>query len=124
MLGTAAVQSVANDDVDLLLASRDQLDPRDRAAALAWMKHNRPELVLLIAARVGGIQANIKQPAAFLFDNLQIQSNVIDGAFRTGVKKLVFVATNCCYPAQAPQPIPEEALLSGALDDSTRELLV
>jgi GDP-L-fucose synthase len=88
------------------------------------MENNRPELVFHIGAKVGGIHANVTQPADFLHDNLMIQSNVIDGAYRVGVEKLVFVATNCTYPAKAPQPISEDALLAGPLDESIRAYAV
>jgi GDP-L-fucose synthase len=88
------------------------------------MEKNRPELVFHIAAKVGGIHANATLPADFLCDNLMIQTSVIDGAHRTGVKKLVFVASNCTYPANAPQPIKENALFTGILDDNIRAYAV
>ncbi len=120
MLGSAMVRRFANEGAQLLLASRAELDLTDQAAVLAWMEKNRPELIFHIGAKVGGIHANVTQPADFLHDNLMIQTNVIDGAYRIGVEKLVFVATNCTYPSKAPQPIFEDALLTGPLDDSIR----
>ena len=124
MLGSALVRSFENDGVQLLLASRAELDLTDQAAVLAWMKTNRPELVFHVGAKVGGIHANATLPADFLRDNLMIQSNVIDGAYRTGVQKLVFVASNCTYPTKAEQPIAEDALLTGPLDESIRAYAV
>ncbi len=120
MLGSAMVRSFANEGAQLLLASRAELDLTDQAAVLAWMEKNRPELIFHVGAKVGGIHANVTQPADFLHSNLMIQSSVIDGAYRVGVEKLVFVATNCTYPSKAPQPISEDALLTGPLDDSIR----
>jgi len=120
MLGSAMVRSFANEGAQLLLASRAELDLIDQAAVLAWMEKNRPELIFHVGARVGGIHANATQPAEFLHDNLMIQTSVIDGANRVGVEKLVFVATNCAYPSKAPQPISEDALLTGPPDDSIR----
>jgi GDP-L-fucose synthase len=124
MVGSAMVRRFANEGAELLLTSRAELDLTDQAAVLAWMEKNRPELVFHIGAKVGGIHANVTQPADFLHDNLMIQSSVIDGAHRVGVEKLVFVATNCTYPTKAPQPISEDALLTGPLDDSIRAYAV
>jgi GDP-L-fucose synthase len=88
------------------------------------MEKNRPELIFHVGAKVGGIHANATLPADFLLDNLMIQSNVIDGAKRTGVQKLVFVASNCTYPTNAAQPISEDALLTGPLDNNIRAYAV
>ena len=120
MLGSAMVRSFANEGAQLLLASRAELDLTYQAAVLAWMEKYRPELVFHIGAKVGGIHANVTQPADFLHENLMIQTSVIDGAHHVGVEKLVFVATNCTYPSKASQPISEDALLTGPLDDSIR----
>jgi len=124
MLGSAMVRSLADEGGRLLLTSHAELDLTDQTAVLTWMEQNRPELVFHIGAKVGGIYANAKLPADFLRDNLMIQTNVIAGAHRVGVRKLVFVATNCTYPAQTPQPIPESAILTGPLDDSIRAYAV
>ena len=101
MLGSAVVRSFANEGAELLLTSRADLDLTNQAAVLAWMQKNKPELIFHVGAKVGGIHANATMPADFLLDNLMIQSNVIDGAKRTGVEKLVFVASNCTYPTNA-----------------------
>jgi GDP-L-fucose synthase len=124
MLGSALVRNFANEGADLLLTSRAELDLTNQAAVLAWMERFRPELVFHVGAKVGGIHANATLPADFLHDNLIIQSNVINGAYRVGVQKLVFVASNCTYPTNAPQPISEDALLTGPLDNNIRAYAV
>lgn len=124
MLGSAVVRSFASESAELLLTSRADLDLTNQAAVFAWMEKNRPELIFHVGAKVGGIHANATLPADFLLDNLMIQSNVIDGAKRTGVQKLVFVASNCTYPTNAAQPISEDALLTGPLDNNIRAYAV
>jgi GDP-L-fucose synthase len=124
MLGSAVVRSFASEGAELLLTTRADLDLTNQAAVFAWMDKNRPELIFHVGAKVGGIHANATLPADFLLDNLMIQSNVIDGAKRTGVQKLVFVASNCTYPTNAAQPISEDALLTGPLDNNIRAYAV
>jgi GDP-L-fucose synthase len=124
MLGSAMVRRLENEGAEIVLTERAELDLTDRYAVLAWMEKKRPELVFHIAAKVGGIHANATLPADFLCDNLMIQTSVIDGAYRTGVQKLVFVASNCTYPTNAPQPIRESALFTGILDDNIRAYAV
>lgn len=121
MLGSALVRNFANEGAELLLTSRSELDLTNQAAVLAWMERFRPEFVFHVGAKVGGIHANATLPADFLHDNLIIQSSVINGAYRVGVQKLVFVASNCTYPTNSPQPISEDALLTGGpLDNNIR----
>ena len=100
----------------LLLRDHAQLDLRDAQAVNQYFATERPEYVFLAAARVGGIHANDARPADFIRDNLQIQTNVIDAAWRHGVKKLLFLGSSCIYPKLAPQPLREEYLLTGALE--------
>jgi GDP-L-fucose synthase len=100
----------------LLLRDRTQLDLRDAPAVERFFAAERPEYVFLAAGRVGGIQANDSCPADFIRDNLQIQTNVIDAAWRHGVRKLLFLGSSCIYPRLAPQPLREEYLLTGALE--------
>jgi GDP-L-fucose synthase len=100
----------------LLLRTRHELELRDQAAVRAFFERERPEYVFLAAAKVGGIQANATRPAEFLGDNLAIQTNVIDAAWRCGVKKLLFLGSSCIYPKHAPQPMREECLLTGPLE--------
>jgi GDP-L-fucose synthase len=101
---------------DLLLRTRVELDLRQAAAVEQFFAEHRPHYVLLAAARVGGIEANRSQPAQFLRDNLQIQTNVIDVAHRHGTRKLLFLGSSCIYPRDAPQPMPEDCLLTGPLE--------
>ncbi|MGW1882576.1 GDP-L-fucose synthase family protein [Streptomyces sp. NPDC001970] len=93
-----------------------ELDLRERRAVLDWFAATRPDVVVLAAARVGGIKANATQPATFISDNLRIQVNVLDAALEQGVQRLLFLGSSCIYPKFADQPIREEALLTGALE--------
>jgi GDP-L-fucose synthase len=102
----------------LLLRSHRELDLTEQRAVNDFFAGERPDYVFLAAARVGGIHANETYPADFIRDNLQIQTNVIDAAWRFGVKKLLFLGSSCIYPRLAPQPISEECLLSGPLEPS------
>ena len=101
---------------NLLLRERSELDLTDQGAVAGFFARERPQYVLLAAARVGGILANSTYPADFLRDNLAIQTNVIDAAWRHGVEKLLFLGSSCIYPKLAPQPLREEYLLTGALE--------
>jgi len=100
----------------LILRTRGELDLRDQNAVRSFFEKERPEYVFLAAARVGGIYANATCPAEFIYDNLAIQTNVIEAAYRFGVRKLMFLGSSCIYPKFAPQPIREEHLLTGALE--------
>lgn len=101
---------------NLLLRTHRELDLTDAAAVDAFFARERPAYVFLAAARVGGIHANNTYPVDFLRDNLQIEINVIDAAYRHGVTKLLFLGSSCIYPKFAPQPMPEDCLLTGALE--------
>lgn len=116
MVGSAVVRRLAGENCEVLAASREELDLRRQSDVDAWMEAKRPHAVVLAAARVGGILANDSRPAEFLYENLMIEANVIHAAYRTGVEKLLFLGSSCIYPKFAPQPIPEEALLSGPLE--------
>jgi GDP-L-fucose synthase len=116
LVGSALVRRLQADGIEPLTAGRDELDLRDGRAVAAWFAAQRPEVVFLAAAKVGGIHANNSYPAEFLFDNLCIQNAVIDAAYRSGVRKLVFLGSSCIYPKFAPQPMKEEHLLTGALE--------
>lgn len=104
----------------LLTPSRQELDLLDAEAVRAWYEASKPNVVVLAAAKVGGIYANDTYPADFLLDNLKIQMNVIEGAWKSGVRRLLFLGSSCIYPKFAEQPIKEESLLSGELE-STNE---
>ena len=101
---------------NLLCRSRKELDLRNSAAVTEFYASERPEYVFVAAAKVGGIVANNTYPADFLLENLEIQNNLISGAWRAGVTKLLFLGSSCIYPKFAPQPIPESALLTGPLE--------
>lgn len=116
MVGSAIVRRLASEGCEVLTAGRDALDLIDQAATRAWFARERPDAVFLAAARVGGILANDSYPADFLYDNLMIEANVIEAAFRTGVGKLLFLGSSCIYPKFAEQPIREDALLTGPLE--------
>jgi len=116
MLGSALVRRLVEEDCRLLPLGREILDLRDQAAVFAWFDEYRPDVVFLAAATVGGIYANDRQPADFLYDNLAIAANVIEAAHRSEVRKLVFFGTSCMYPKLAAQPIVENSLLEGPLE--------
>jgi GDP-L-fucose synthase len=117
LVGSALVRRLeAEPEVDLLVRSRDQLDLLDQAAVRRFFDAERPDQVYLAAARVGGILANDSRPADFIYENLVVQSNVIEAAFRYGVKKLLFLGSSCIYPKLAPQPMSEDCLLTGPLE--------
>jgi GDP-L-fucose synthase len=116
MVGSAIVRRLEREDCELLTVDRAHLDLIDQAATNRWIRAKRPDVVFLAAARVGGILANDRYPADFLYDNLIIEANVIRASLDAGVKKLVFLGSSCVYPKSAPQPIPESALLTGPLE--------
>ncbi len=117
LVGSAIVRRLEREGYrNLLLAGRDQLDLRDQAAVNDFFAREKPEYVFLTAAKVGGILANDTYPAEFLRDNLLIEANVIDAAWRAGARKLLFLGSSCIYPKFAPQPMREEHLLTGALE--------
>lgn len=117
LVGSALVRRLgAEPGIELLLRSRSELDLRNQAQVEAFFRAERPTHVFLAAAKVGGILANDSRPAEFIHDNLQIQSHVIDAAWRHGTRKLLFLGSSCIYPKLAPQPIREDYLLSGPLE--------
>jgi GDP-L-fucose synthase len=101
---------------NLLTRTRQEVDLTDRDAVLDFLQAEKPEYVFDAAAKVGGIRANSQYPADFIRENILIQMNVVDGAYRSGVKKLVFLGSSCVYPGRAPQPMKEEYLLTGPLE--------
>jgi len=116
MVGSAMVRRLASEGCTVLSADSRTLDLRDQSAVRDWVARERPEVVVVAAAKVGGILANATYPADFLYDNLMIEANVIEAAHRADVAKLLFLGSSCIYPKFAPQPIPEDALLTGALE--------
>jgi len=117
LVGSAIVRHLEKRGyLNLILATRDDVDLRDQAAVSRFFARQRPEFVFVSAAKVGGILANSTHPAEFLYDNLAIQTNVIHAAWQNGAQKLVFLGSSCIYPQLAPQPIKEEYLLTGPLE--------
>jgi GDP-L-fucose synthase len=105
---------------NVLTRTHKELDLEDSAAVREFLRATRPEAVIIAAAKVGGIQANDRYPVEFLLKNLLIQNNLISGSYEAGVKKVLFLGSSCIYPKFAPQPIPEDSLLTGPLE-STNE---
>ena len=118
LVGGALMKRFAREDCTLLTAGHAELDLRDQAAVNAWMDRNRPEIVVLAAAKVGGILANATYPVDFLYDNLMIEANVLHAAHRVGVEKLLLLGSSCIYPKLATQPIAEDSLLTGPLEET------
>lgn len=116
MVGSAIVRRLEREDCELLLASRAELDLLDQAATIAWMKREKPDAVVIAAAKVGGILANNDYPTDFLYNNLLIATNCIGAAHAADVNRLLFLGSSCIYPKFAEQPIKEEALLTGPLE--------
>lgn len=116
MVGSALCRRLEQEDVTLVTAGRDELDLKDQAAVHAFLQEQPVDQVYLAAAKVGGIHANNTYPADFIYDNLVIQTNVIEGAFRSGVRELLFLGSSCIYPRLAEQPMREDALLTGPLE--------
>ncbi|TPG38336.1 GDP-L-fucose synthase [Sphingomonas koreensis] len=116
MVGSAIVRRLAREDCEILIAPRATLDLKDQVQVRTWFDAERPEVVFLAAAKVGGIHANQALPADFLYDNLMIEANVIEASHRCEVEKLLFLGSSCIYPKFAQQPIVEDALLTGPLE--------
>lgn len=124
MVGSALVRALQARGVPTLTATRDGLDLTDQAATYAFLADHKPKQVIVAAAKVGGIHANATYPADFLFDNLAIAANVIEGSRRTGVEHLIFLGSSCIYPKFAEQPISEDSLLTGPLEPTNEAYAV
>jgi GDP-L-fucose synthase len=116
MVGAALVRRLTQEDVELLTIKRTGVDLRDQAAFFGWFARKRPQIVLLAAAKVGGIVANDTLRGEFLYDNLIIATNVIHAAQINGAEKLMFLGSSCIYPRLAPQPLREDSMLTGPLE--------
>ena len=116
MVGSALVRRLAREDCEVITVGRESVDLKRQAEVEDWVGEARPDVVFLAAAKVGGILANDRFPADYLFDNLAIEQNIIEASFRAGVRKLLFLGSSCIYPKFAPQPIVEESLLTGPLE--------
>src|SRR6267378_685330 len=125
LVGSALVRQLrAQGYANLLLLTHHELDLTKQSEVEKFFAQERPEYVFLAAAKVGGILANSTYPAAFIYQNLLIQTNVIHEAYRTGVKRLLFLGSSCIYPKHAPQPMKEECLLTGPLEPTNRAYAV
>jgi GDP-L-fucose synthase len=121
LVGSAIVRRLKLEGLDnLILRAHSELDLTNQAAVRSFFDEERPEYVFVAAAKVGGILANNNYPAEFIFNNLQIQNNVIDFAYQSGVKKLLFLGSSCIYPRSVLQPIREEYLLNGPLEETNQ----
>ncbi len=119
LVGSAIVRSLKSKGYENIIGrTHSELDLTDQAAVRKFFDEEKPDVVVLAAAKVGGINANNTQPAMFAYENMQIQCNVINESHRHGVKKLLFLGSTCIYPRMAPQPIPEDALLTGPLEET------
>ena len=117
LVGSAVLRNLAKNGYrNILVRTRQQLDIRSREDVRKFFFSTRPHAVIVAAAKVGGIKANSDYPVEFLLENLRIQNNLISASFESGVKKLLFLGSSCIYPKLAPQPIPEESLLTGSLE--------
>lgn len=116
MVGRAVLRRLKYEDCNILSAPHSELDLCDQKQTTEWLQNYKPDIVIMAAAKVGGIGANAAEPAAFLHENLAMAQNVIHGSYRAGVQKLLYLGSSCIYPKQAAQPIKEEALLTGPLE--------
>lgn len=124
MVGGALLRRLAPENVEILVADRATVDLRRQAETERWVQANKPEIVFVAAATVGGILANSTRPAEFLFDNLAIAANVIEACHRAGVRKLLYLGSSCIYPRAAAQPMAENALLTGPLEPTNEAYAV
>ena len=117
MVGSALVREAnQRGNHEVLTATRNELNLLDQQAVLAWLQENKPDQVIIAAAKVGGIHANSTYPAEFIYENLAIASNLIEGSRQAGVNRVLFLGSSCIYPKMAPQPMPEDCLLSSPLE--------
>lgn len=116
LVGSAILRRLAREDCEIVTVDRGDVDLRRQAEVEDWMAELRPDVVVVAAATVGGILANATRPAEFLYDNLAIEANIIEGARQTAANKLLFLGSACIYPKLAPQPMREEAMLTGPLE--------
>ena len=120
MVGSAIVRRLASEHCEILVAAHAELDLRRQTAVEEWMRQARPDVVVIAAATVGGIFANDTRPAEFLYDNLMIEGNLVQTAKELSVKRLLFLGSSCIYPRLAPQPLNEDALLTGPLEPTNQ----
>jgi GDP-L-fucose synthase len=125
MVGSALVREAeARGQAEVLTAGRDKLDLLDQAACHRWLKVEKPDQVIIAAAKVGGIHANSTYPAEFIYENLAIATNLIEGSRQAGVERVLFLGSSCIYPKMAPQPMPEDCLLTSPLETTNEAYAV
>jgi GDP-L-fucose synthase len=120
MVGSAIVRRLASERCEVLATPRREVDLRRQADVEVWVAKHKPDAIFVAAATVGGILANDSRPAEFLYDNLAIETNIIHAAYRSGTQKLLFLGSSCIYPQLAPQPMREDALLTGPLEPTNQ----
>jgi GDP-L-fucose synthase len=118
LVGRAVLRRLQSENYDMLSAPHSDLDLTNQAHTYGWIEKHKPDIIIMAAGRVGGIVANASNQAAFLYDNLAMAQNVIHGAHLAGIEKLIYLGSSCIYPKDAPQPISEDALLTGALEQT------
>ena len=116
MVGSAVVRRLARENCEIITAGRDKADLKRQSAVEAFLKEARPDVVVMAAAKVGGILANDTYPVDFLYDNLMIEANIVEASHQVGVEKFLFLGSSCIYPKFAEQPIREDSLLTGSLE--------
>ena len=116
MVGSSIVDQLNSLNLKVLTVEKNDLDLTDFSLVNNWFEKNKPEVVIIAAAKVGGIHANSSYPVQFLLDNLKIQNNLIEISYKHDVKKLLFLGSSCIYPKNSPQPIKEEYLLTSPLE--------
>ena len=120
MVGSALMRRLQSENCETLTADRKSLDLRRQEHVENWMAKAQPDVVIIAAATVGGILANDSRPVDFLYDNLAMETNIVESAQKIGVRKLLFLGSSCIYPRLAPQPMPEDALLTGPLEPTNQ----
>lgn len=116
MVGGAVVRRLASEDCEVITAGRDIVDLTQQSQVKEWMAEVKPDAIVMAAAKVGGILANDTHPVDFLLNNLQIETNIVEAAHANDVARFLFLGSSCIYPKLAPQPIPEDSLMTGALE--------
>ena len=116
MVGSALLRKLSKENCILQVAERSEVDLMNQSEVDDWLSENKPNVVIICAAKVGGIHANNKYPVEFLYNNLMIESNLINSSFNAGTEKLIFLGSSCIYPKNCPQPMTENSLLTGALE--------
>ena len=124
LVGGAIAKRLSRENCTIVTIDRDELDLRDQVGVKKWLEKEKPSIIILAAAKVGGIVANSTQPADFLYDNLVIETNIIKAAHEIEVKKLLFLGSSCIYPRDAKQPMVEEELLTGPLEKTNESYAI